>query len=178
MFKKGVFLSVTFRRLWYKRYFDSIGNGLYVVGRPVITGSGKIKAGDHLSLISRVRQIELNSVEKDSIISIGNNVLLSPGVTIVARKKIELGNHTLVGRDTIIWDSDWHGYDGQPRKDEAVKIGDHVWICSRVEILRGVSIGDNAIVGAGSVVTHDIPPNTLVAGNPAKKIRSTSGYEF
>jgi acetyltransferase-like isoleucine patch superfamily enzyme len=52
-----------------------------------------------------------------------------------------------------------------------VKIGDHVWIGSRVIILPGVSIGDHAAVGAGSVVTKSIPPNCLAVGNPARVVR-------
>jgi maltose O-acetyltransferase len=51
-----------------------------------------------------------------------------------------------------------------------VKIGNYVWICARAIILKGVTIGDNAIVGAGALVTKDVPENAIVGGNPAKVI--------
>lgn len=54
---------------------------------------------------------------------------------------------------------------------EPITIGNNVWIGGSATILPGVSIGDNAVVGAGSVVTRDVAPNTVVAGNPAKVIR-------
>ena len=54
---------------------------------------------------------------------------------------------------------------------ECANIGNHVWIGGRVTILKGVTIGDNAVVGAGSVVTKDVPKDAIVAGNPAKVIR-------
>ena len=56
-------------------------------------------------------------------------------------------------------------------------IGDHVWIGKNTTILRGVTIGSGAVVGAGSMVTKDVPKNTVVAGNPAKPIRTIENWE-
>jgi maltose O-acetyltransferase len=71
--------------------------------------------------------------------------------------KILTGKHDLIDRPKII---------ACP-----IHIGKSVWVSSNVLILPGVDIGDNSVIGAGSVVTHDIPANCLVAGNPAKIIR-------
>jgi acetyltransferase-like isoleucine patch superfamily enzyme len=71
-------------------------------------------------------------------------------------------------------DSDFHGYpldENKPAKSAPVDIGDHVFIGARTIILKGVKIGNRSVIGAGSVVTTDIPENCLAAGNPARVIR-------
>jgi len=86
-------------------------------------------------------------------IYIEDDVQIGPGVTIVTI------NHNL--------DPDKR----EERIPEPVIIRKNVWIGANATILPGVTVGENAVVGAGSVVTHDVPPNTVVAGNPAKVIR-------
>jgi len=103
-------------------------------------------------------------------------VFINTGVVIAAKKRIYIGNKTLIGDQTLILDSNWHGIDGNNVESGAVEIGDHVWIGERVIILKGVTIGDDSIIGAGSVVTKDVSKNVIVAGNPAKYIRKTQGY--
>lgn len=160
----------------YKRKFYSVNKGLYVVGRPLIFGKGKILAGENLVLNSLAFRIEIFAGE-NAILKIGNNVYINEGVTITAVKRIEIGDYSIIGSQTIITDTDWHGFNGHPPKTSPVIIGKHVWICARVIILKGVTIGDNSIVGAGSLVTKNVDKNTIVAGNPAKKIGSTNtGY--
>lgn len=67
----------------------------------------------------------------------------------------------------------WAGYE----KTKPIKIGNHVWIGTRVTILKGVTVGDNAIIAAGAVVTHDVPANSIVAGVPAKVINSNVNWK-
>jgi acetyltransferase-like isoleucine patch superfamily enzyme len=109
---------------------------------------------------------------------------------IFAAHKVEVGVGVLISDNVIILDSDLHSlsaskrfneavawskgkfpnvYDGIP--GESVVISNHVWIGANSVVLKGVTIGEGAIVGAGSVVTKDVPPYTIVAGNPAKIIR-------
>jgi acetyltransferase-like isoleucine patch superfamily enzyme len=95
---------------------------------------------------------------------------------IAAVKEISIGDNTIIGIQTVIYDTDWHGIDGAKVKVEPVSIGKNVWIGARAIILKGVKIGDNAVVAAGSVVTHDVEANTLVAGNPAGFVKNTMGY--
>ena len=103
-------------------------------------------------------------------IIIGDNCGFS-GVSIVANKSVRIGNHVTVGADTIIGDRDDHSelYPSEPRP---VVIEDNVWIGMHCIILKGVHIGENTIIGAGSIVTKDIPANSIAAGVPCKVIKS------
>jgi acetyltransferase-like isoleucine patch superfamily enzyme len=161
--------------------FDKVGDHLTIEGSirtlPHISNYGMICAGHNLKLLSYPgSQVTINSPKQDATIVIGNDVLLN-GCLIAAVKRVEIGDSTIIGPKTCIVDTDGHGIDDAPIKVAPIKIGRHVWICEEVIILKGVTIGDNSIIGAGSVVTKDVEANTIVAGNPAKKIGSTkTGY--
>ena len=119
-------------------------------------------------------------VEKNAKLIIGNNIGMSSSF-IWATKGIQIGNNVKIGAGTMIIDSDMHSLNYLERrslmdKELAVKkeitIGDDVLIGSRAMILKGVSIGQHSIVGAGAVVSKDVPPDTIVAGNPARIIKT------
>jgi maltose O-acetyltransferase len=108
---------------------------------------------------------------------IGNDNMFSNNVTFVAMGKITLGNGCLIGDQVTILDCDFHEIDPKHRNRSVgqicpIAIGNNVWLGSRAMILKGVSIGDNSVVGAMSVVTKSVPKNCVVAGNPAKVIRT------
>lgn len=121
----------------------------------------------------------------EGIIDIGDNTMLN-GVAVTAYKKVTIGKNCQIASATIISDTDFHPVDPDMRRKEVlghkidyayvakkeVVIGDNVWIGWGTIILKGVHIGNNSIVAAGSVVISDVPENALVAGNPAtvKKI--------
>jgi len=89
--------------------------------------------------------------------------------------RISVGRHTLIGAECLIVDSDFHGLplgENRPTRTAPVEIGENVFIGTRSIILKGVRIGDKAVIGAGSVVTADVPAGCLAAGNPACVIRS------
>ena len=160
---------------FYKRKFSSIGTGLHIQGRPCIGGLGKVQAGNNLSLFSKGPiRITLLASKKDSVLRLENNVFINQGVKILCWKRINIGDSTIIGANSFLLDSDWHGIDGAQPKMGPIKIGSHVWIAMRVMILKGVTIGDNAIIGAGSVVTRNVEKNTIVAGNPIRQIVSTT----
>ena len=94
-------------------------------------------------------------------------VELNEGVEITCRKRITIGRGCLVARNVVIRDCDAHQLQGKESIGD-VCIGDNVWIGTRAIILKGVTIGDGAVVAAGAVVTKDVPPGCLVAGVPAK----------
>ncbi|WP_288633368.1 DapH/DapD/GlmU-related protein [uncultured Megamonas sp.] len=119
----------------------------------------------------------------DIIVFKNANLVLGKGyfnanIKIRCHKKIEIGNDVAISHDVTIMDSDaheglWAGYE----KTKPIKIGNHVWIGTRVTILKGVTVGDNAIIAAGAVVTHDVPANSIVAGVPAKVINSNVNWK-
>lgn len=158
------------RGAWYKHKFHSVGSGLEVGSKVGICGLGKVMAGKNLHLN---KNVALSTFTTQSEIKIGNGVLINDSTFIGAHGKLTIGDNTMIAAEVVILDTDWHGIDGQPPQERPVTIGNHVWIGLRAMILEGVTIGDNSIVGAGSVVTKSVAPNTIVAGNPARFIRET-----
>ncbi len=107
-------------------------------------------------------------------ISIGDDVLISWGVTVVDHDSHSLDFRERSG-DVVAWgrgEKDWRHVPISP-----VRIDDKAWIGFGVSILKGVTIGEGAVVAAQSVVTRDVPPWTLVAGSPARKIRTLATSE-
>jgi acetyltransferase-like isoleucine patch superfamily enzyme len=100
------------------------------------------------------------------------------GATIVAAERIEIGARVQIGSNVIIIDTDFHPLDPRTRITDALS-GEHapvliendVFVGMNALILKGVSVGAGAVIGAGSVVVGDVPAATLVAGNPAKAVR-------
>lgn len=107
-------------------------------------------------------------------IKIGDYVLISPGSRIAAGDEIIIGDSVMMANGVHITDSDWHGiYDRSKRSDEShpVHIHDNVWLGDHCVVLKGVTIGENSVVAANSVVAKDVPANVIVAGNPAKVVK-------
>lgn len=106
------------------------------------------------------------------------------GGAIVCEEAITIGNRVTVGANSIITDTDFHPLDPEERfvnplngKTAPVIIEDDVFIGMRVLILKGVRLGRGCVIGAGSVVTKDIPPHAIAAGNPARVVRKVKGHE-
>ena len=113
------------------------------------------------------------TVHCGSKISVGKNTTLKLGsgyinnnCEIRCSNSIIIGNEVAIADNVVIRDNDSHEIDGSPLTAPVI-IGNHVWIGTRAIILKGVTIGDGAIIAAGAIVTKDVPPNTLVAGIPA-----------
>ena len=144
-----------------------------------------ISIGDYATLIcSSDKKIDISTWQTDKLngsISLGNYILISPGTSIRSAESIDIGDSSMIASDVVITDSDWHGiYD---RTDyvatpKPVKIHKNVWIGERSIILKGTQIGENSIIGAGSVVHGDIPPNSVYAGNPAKEVKKLDEGSF
>jgi len=145
-----------------KQCFLKVGSGAIVLGGLYFERNGaKITIGEQTFIGN-------SSLVAASSICIGNNVLISWGVTVV-----DHNSHSLCYsercEDVLDWKQgkkDWSNVISKP-----VYINDKAWIGFQSIILKGVTIGEGAIVGAGSVVTKDVPAWTIVAGNPAKVIR-------
>ena len=148
-----------------------IGSKSEIEGKIIAHGAGKIFIGGYCWLKSpRYNTIELFA-DYGAEICIGDNVFINQGVRISSQKKIVINDNCLIGDDCIIYDTDWHSIGNAPLKKEQVTINKNVWIGARCILLKGVEIGESAIIGAGSVVTKDVPPNCIAAGNPSRVIR-------
>jgi acetyltransferase-like isoleucine patch superfamily enzyme len=106
------------------------------------------------------------------MLSIGEGSGFS-GTVIACAKNIEIGNGVRCGANTLINDTDWHSNDKRVGPDAAVKIGDNAWLGTSVIVLKGVTIGQRAMIATGSIVTRSIPENTVAAGVPARIIRTS-----
>jgi acetyltransferase-like isoleucine patch superfamily enzyme len=85
-----------------------------------------------------------------------------------AKREVVLGRRAWVGPGSRVFDSDQHDFDdGHPEVALPVVIGDHVWVASDCTVLKGVTIGEHAVIGARSLVTRDVAPHTLAFGTPA-----------
>lgn len=181
---RGKFLKM--RCFWLARYHGGSIHGLSKVSLsvPIIAdGQGEIHLESHSSFgyldapFHGNGHIRLQARPAGARIHIGSGCAFSNNVTLCALDSITIGDRCLIGDMVSILDADHHELDpaqrwsGQGRITPVV-IGNNVWIGSRAMILRGVSIGDHSVVGAGSVVTKSVPPGTLVAGNPAKVVRT------
>lgn len=124
------------------------------------------------------RPVILRTLRPNAQITIGSDTGLS-GVTICAAVSVVVGSGCLLGADVQIFDTDFHKlapenrcYDSSPEliKCAPVLIEDNVFIGTGSKVMKGVTIGRNSVIGAGSIVCKDIPPNSIAAGNPAKVI--------
>lgn len=149
--------------------------------RVMLKNVGKIQIGNRVSLNSYPggdpHKTSLQTHCKDSLILIGDNCNLN-GTMIHCRTTVTLGSYCLFGPGSKIVDNDSHRVSidiAERRKSPngaPVLIEDNVWVGMNSLILKGVTIGKNSIVAAHSVVTKNVPENVLVAGNPAKIIKS------
>lgn len=116
-------------------------------------------------------------VNPNAVLKLGSGYI-NHNVNISVFKEVSIGEGCVISENVIIRDSDNHKIKGNNKLETAsIKIGHHVWIGMNAVVLKGVTIGDGAIIAAGAVITHDVPPNTLVAGVPAKIIKHDVSWE-
>jgi acetyltransferase-like isoleucine patch superfamily enzyme len=139
---------------------------------------GPVHIGNHITLLGcsdkKTRLTVWSDQDNINGIRIGDHVLISPGVRISAAKSIFIADSCMLASHVYITDSDWHGiYDRSlpPEDASPVTLEENVWVGDSAIVCKGVTIGKNSIVGAGSVVTSDIPANVIAAGNPAKVVK-------
>jgi acetyltransferase-like isoleucine patch superfamily enzyme len=174
-----------------------LGKGCQFIGRMYFRRAplGKIKVGERCRFLSSFsanlhglnRPCMLTCLAEGAVIEIGDDTGLS-GCTVAAASKISIGSRVLCGANTTISDTDSHSLDFRDRHPEffygkqdatwmepvqtkPIQIEDDVFLGMNVIVLKGVTIGRGAIIGAGSVVTGDIPPYCLAAGQPAVVLR-------
>jgi acetyltransferase-like isoleucine patch superfamily enzyme len=163
-----------------KPQFASVGSGLEIIGphRLEVWGDD-IHLGDNVHMQTSKGQMSRlctwpNETGGRGRIDIGSHSLLTPGLQIVSADHVSIGTNVMIASRVYISDADWHDiYDrlASPGPHAPVLIEDNVWLGEGVKVCKGVTIGANSVIGAGSVVTKDIPANVIAAGNPAKKLR-------
>lgn len=189
-FRFSPLLFTTIAKLKLRLYGCTFDKGLGVTGRVLVRSRyrHKIILGKNVRFISHhwgnmvglTSPILLESIE-GGVISIGD---FSGGSSIVisSRKEVRIGKHVKLGGNVRIYDHDYHSLnhlerrssntDGPNCKSAAVYIEDDVFVGTNSLILKGVTIGARSIIGAGSVVTGNVPCDEIWAGNPARKIKS------
>lgn len=133
---------------------------------------------------------QLSIIAPGGRLTVGHHSFVGPGTRVWAQRSVEIGDYVLIAHLVDIHDSNAHAIDTETRRGETVnlferrmavdwskvdskpvRIEDDVWIGLKSTILKGVTIGRGAVIAAGTVVTKDVPPYVLVAGNPARIIR-------
>lgn len=137
-----------------------MGCGTVVLEDGVVLGYGLAGAlGDPILLEPR---------EADAVIRVGARTYLVNGTEIIARERVDIGSDCRIGERTTIIDSDFHGIRpderDKPGKTAPVVIGDNVWLGNEVMVLKGVTIGKSAVIGARTVVTGDVSEGAVVTG--------------
>lgn len=180
-FKRLVF-NIKTRLYWelsYKKKFASIA------GNPIVWGLWNIDIyGPNIHLGKNVVFLAANGSKTalttvrlaghEGRIDIGNNVLVMNGVRISSASHIIIGDDCMLANFCYLTDADWHDIHDRTNpvgKTAPIILEKGVWIGDSAIICKGVHIGENSVVGAGAVVTKDVPPNVVVAGNPARIIK-------
>lgn len=146
-------------------HFHRLPNSKIIIGMNCTFNSSPTS-----NLIGIYSPCMISTIKQNAEIRIGNNCGFS-GTVIASALKITIGNNVRCGANTLITDSDWHAEDYRSGSNKEIIIEDNVWLGYGVKVLKGVHIGENTLIGAGSIVTHNIPANVIAAGNPCKIIK-------
>jgi len=174
---------------WLSLRGINIDSGWKFYGLPIlqIHRQSDVKIGKRMSLRSTRRSnplganhpVIISTRVADAHLEIGDDFGMTGG-SLVCEEYIRIGNRVLVGANTIISDTDFHPLDPIRRQTHPIDgqtspiiIEDDVFIGMQCLILKGVTIGARSIIGAGSVVTKNVPADSIIAGNPARIIRHT-----
>lgn len=167
-----------------------VGRDVILSGRPVLSvaGDSKLELQDRVVLRSGLRSTPLacshpcvlRTLARKAELILEEGVGLS-GTVICAASSVRVGSNTIMGSGVMVIDTDFHrlqpaGTWGNDFRGTArpIMIGRSVFVGTRAIILKGVTIGDRAIIGAGAVVTHEVPADSVAAGNPARIVTPPS----
>ena len=166
------------RTVLVRRRIRGLGEGVRLVPPILVYGGSSIRIGKGVCIWQHARLIAHNGDDGTIKIDIGDGASIHPYAHISAIRSVRIGKGALFASNVYIsdHDHDWRDPDDPPISNARVlaapvDIGPNVWLGERVCVLRGVTIGEGSIVGAGSVVTKDIPARCIAVGAPARVIR-------
>jgi acetyltransferase-like isoleucine patch superfamily enzyme len=143
---------------------------------PVVHAGGRVRVG-RVALRGATAPVEIGA-ESGGELTVGERVFINQGATVVASLSISIGDDARIGDHVAIYDTDHHPVEQDaPVRRAPVRIGRNVWLARGAIVLPGVTIGDHSVVAAGAVVTDDVPDRALVAGNPARVIRTLAAAD-
>ncbi|TYR36837.1 acyltransferase [Sphingobacterium phlebotomi] len=140
-------------------------------GSTITIGDGcRFRSLSDSNLIGINHKCIISTQTSDAKLTIGKNCGFS-GTTIGCFSSISIGDNVRCGANTLINDADWHLDDSRTTKPKPIVIEENVWLGYGVVVMKGVTIGANSIIGVNSVVTADIPENSIAVGIPCKVIK-------
>jgi acetyltransferase-like isoleucine patch superfamily enzyme len=163
---------------WQLRRCTHVGRWVQVSGRVRILNQGRIIIGDRVKLHAH-HLPSIFTVFRGAMLEIGERTVINYGADICASGLVSIGSDCLIGTNCIVLDSNFHELENRDLvpAPKPVIIEGNVWIGNRAMVLPGVTIGEGAVVGAGSVVMTDIPARTLAIGNPARVVQRIGTQE-
>lgn len=184
----NVVMQMLVREPALRAHCAHIGKGLRLYGpAPSIMGDGHIEIGDHVEMGSPCSMVVGFGGPVQPYLRIGDHARIGTYNTFCAARGITIGKHCRTAPFVSIYDTDVHARAAELRRrdygiEDAVEsapivIEDDVWLGIGAIVLKGVRIGRGAIIGAGAVVTSDVPAYAIAAGNPARVIGSVGGGE-
>lgn len=163
----------TINARWGLRAADSVGARVRLAGRARIVNEGTMIIGERVQIFSALATTELVTGPEGTL-EIGDRTFVNSGCSFGALKLVRIGPNCQIGPHTMILDNDFHRIEPERRlerpESRPVILEENVWIGARAIILPGVTIGAGSCIGAGSVVTRDVPPRTFAAGVPARPV--------
>lgn len=153
---------------WSLRRASRVGRRAHVLGLPTVDATD-LEVGDDFKIWSGHRRTLLSGGGR---MRMGDRVFVNCGTVIISVEEIVVGNDVAFANEVHVLDSNSHGLEGGPHVQAPVRIGNGTWLGTRAMVLPGVTIGSRVMVAAGAVVARDVPDDVLVAGNPARVVRS------
>jgi acetyltransferase-like isoleucine patch superfamily enzyme len=154
------------------RTANRLGGRITLRGRARVVNDGTMTFGDRVRLDSTLATLELVTIDGGHL-EVGNNVFINHGTSIVSSAHVKIGNDCLIGTHVMVMDCDFHRVEDKAwdTTGRPIVLQDRVWLGNHSIVLKGVTVGHDSVVAAGAVVTRDVPPRTVVAGNPARVVR-------